>query len=167
MLTISCTVTEREYVAAMWTHLRPRPSMRVVGLLLACLFLAVTAMVVNDLRAPGTSQRTSWFFLAILAYLLFTFLVWTPLRARRLFRQHKGAGDPFTLTFESGALEFSNARGHAKLPWDHFRKWKESRVLFLLYHTDVMYQIIPKRCFSDDQLGEFRTTLLQHVRRVV
>ena len=30
--------------------------------------------------------------------------------------------------------------------WSFVRKWKEGRHLFPIYHTDTLFQLIPKRC---------------------
>ena len=53
-----------------------------------------------------------------------------------------------------------------KLPWRDYRKWKEGKTVFLLYHTDAMFQIIPKASFSLDQQAALRQILAQHLRRV-
>lgn len=43
-----------------------------------------------------------------------------------------------------------------KVAWDHFRRWSETRHLFLLHPQANAALMIPKRCFTPDQLAELR-----------
>ena len=40
--------------------------------------------------------------------------------------------------------------GEARINWSGVKKWKESDQLFLIYVSDVIFYILPKRTFSDE-----------------
>jgi hypothetical protein len=47
--------------------------------------------------------------------------------------------------------------GQASRPWLDYVKSKEDNQVFLLYHSDVMFEIIPKSWFrSSEQVEAFR-----------
>lgn len=164
---VVCNVTERDYVLAMWANMRPRPWLRVVGCLLACLFLVVLVLEGLKLRSQGLDYHPFWVLLVAALYFLLVFLVWYPWRTRRHYRQQKASGAPFTLTADDSGMEFSGEFSTGRTPWDQLWKWKEAPCVFLLYYTDVLYLILPKRCFSMEQIDALRQTLMRHVRHVV
>jgi hypothetical protein len=47
-------------------------------------------------------------------------------------------------------FSISNSYGQSLIPWKDFVKWKEGQELFLLYRSDVMFTMIPKRLISTE-----------------
>lgn len=83
-----------------------------------------------------------------------------PRRLRRVYRQHAGYKSNFTYSWDQDALTADSDIGHARRPWSHYTKWLENDHVFLLYHSDVMFELIPKRWFSSrDQLANFRNAV--------
>jgi len=84
----------------------------------------------------------------------------------RIFRQQKSLNLPFSIEATSEAFCAFNETGKTTMPWGHFVKWKESERLLLLYHSDILFNLVPKRLFqSGAELAEFRG-FLGGVRRV-
>jgi hypothetical protein len=99
-------------------------------------------------------------------YLAGYFLVLLPWRARRIFRQQKSLQHPFRMIVDASGLSVSNEFGQAVVPWDHVRKWKENRQLFLVYHSDVLFHMIPKHCLRDpEEAIALRSLLSTHATR--
>lgn len=52
-------------------------------------------------------------------------------------------------------------------PWSDYLRWKEGGKCFLLYMSDNLFQIVPKRFFhSDSDIDTFREMLTMRIGRV-
>ena len=73
---------------------------------------------------------------------------------------------PARLQITDTGVTASNSFGQGTYPWSHFHKWKEGKSLLLVYYSDVLFIIVPKRCFDrQEDLDRFRNLLLTNVRR--
>ena len=154
-----------DYLRSQYLHLRPRPLLAVVGVA----FLVLLAWGLYDSVSRWIAGRDTWLFPAmfgaVLLYLVLYFCVMVPISAYRIFNQQKSLNLPFSIEASPEALSSFNETGKSVMPWNHFVKWKEGGTLFLIYHSDVMFQLVPKRFFqSHAELNEFRG-FLAGVRR--
>ncbi|MCL2075063.1 MAG: YcxB family protein [Betaproteobacteria bacterium] len=83
--------------------------------------------------------------------------LYLPWKVRRIHQQHKDFASPFTYTWDSECIEVKHISGQAKRQWSDYAKCKEDEKQFLLYHSDIMFEMIPKSWFQDQtQIAEFR-----------
>ena len=161
-----CEITPRDYVQAQYLHIRPRPLIGCVGIGLAVLFLAVLGFSAIMLARDGGSPSLVVIMSALGAYLAGYFLWFIPWRARRIYAQQKSLHSPIRMKVDASGVAAQNQLGQVAIPWDHIRKWKENRHLFLLYHADVLFQMIPKRCLkSAEDINALRALLSSHSKR--
>ncbi len=74
-----------------------------------------------------------------------------------MYRQLKDLSSPFTYTWNAEFLEAQGKSGHAKREWRNYVKFKEDEKLFLLYHADNIFEMLPKGWFQDQaQVADFR-----------
>lgn len=153
--------------AATWVHLRPRRFMGAVGLsLLALLFWGILVRFFGPTSGDGPNGL-KWFALALLCYLLVASFVVIPRRCRRTFSQRKDLHRPCAFSVSQAGLVFENEHVVGTYPWSDFVKWKEGKSVILLYMSDNMCHVLPKRFFSSEQeLQEFRAFVSGHVKRV-
>jgi len=79
-----------------------------------------------------------------------------PWRSRRVFTQQKSLQRPVEFWWDDDALHGSNDRGSNSTPWSDYVKWRQSERIILLYLSDAMFQMVPKRCFDGPaQLAAF------------
>jgi len=71
-----------------------------------------------------------------------------PWRARRLFAQQKNLQRPVTFHWDDSGLAWSSENGSGKTAWSDYVKWRQNDRLVLLYHSDVMFQMLPRRAFT-------------------
>jgi len=129
---------------------------RVVRFMLYGVYLVFVFAFVSELYSIATGQHGAqlsdivpiFIFLAI--YPLYRYVI-LPNRIKKIYAQQKELHSPFEIEFTDTAMIFSNEFGNATRPWNHFTKWKENDELILLYHSDVIYNILPKRIFTDPQ----------------
>ncbi|MGY0613458.1 YcxB family protein [Luteimonas sp. A501] len=80
-----------------------------------------------------------------------------PGRAEKIYNQQASLRATYTYSWDNDGLSVSSETGHARRPWSDYIKFLESDQLFLLYHSDIMFEIFPKSWFSrQEQAGEFR-----------
>jgi hypothetical protein len=96
------------------------------------------------------------------AFLLYRYYL-LPRQVRKIFFQQKELSSPFEIEINEEGLKFSNEYGNSLRPWDHYTKWKENNELILLYHSDLVYSIIPKRFVTDpSQIEKIKNYLINY-----
>jgi MFS family permease len=157
-------ITFDDYKAAQRLAMRPRQAYRITGYLLFALFfigLTVTLFI----------AKSDWrilFVIGVVLYLIGFFFLYLPYRWRRLFSQHKLLHEPHQCQFTEDALVSTSDLGNVKIPWGMFSKWKEGRKTFILYQSDNLFHIIPKRIFhGTKEEGFLRNTLLGSVGKPI
>ena len=84
-------------------------------------------------------------------------LFYLPRKVRRLHHQQKDLASPFTYTWDSEFLEAKGTSGQSKRQWSNYARCKENEKLFLLYHSDAIFEMFPKAWFQDQvKIAEFR-----------
>jgi hypothetical protein len=148
-----------DLVRAQRLHLRPRRAYARVGVVLLALG-GVTAIVL--LVAPGEWHWGRLVMPACLAYLFASWYSLLPYLARRQYAQQKDLQRELSFHAAEDGLHARNELGQAIRPWSDIRKWKEDEHLFLLYITDSLYLMVPKRMFEQEaELAAFRGFLPQ------
>jgi len=159
-MNLAIQLTPEDYAQSCYVHMRPRPIFKWAGYFV--LSLAVIAAVISLYFAFADREGffIPVFLVAMLAYLAFLFLFIQPKRVRKIFRQQKIMQSPYSFTVTDEAVITKSDVGDTKLTWDYFVKWKEGKNLFMMYQSDVLYHMVPKRCFaSPEEMTQFRQLL--------
>jgi hypothetical protein len=164
---IKGTYSANDLFSATWVHLRPRRSFAIIGLVLAVLYCGTMWFV---FLGPGAAaEQNSWVRWACLgsgAYLAVSFGVGVSYRARRNFTQRKDLQRECAFEPSETGLTYTTPHAQGVKPWGDYLKWKEGKSVFLVYLSDNMYQLIPKRFFvSEDAISSFRATLKERIAR--
>jgi len=159
-------VSWSDYLRAQYLHLRPRPAWVCAGIGIVALGLAILAAALARTLAGDPPPRFPYLLLVSLGYLGLYFCVFVPWRAHALYRRQTGAESSFRILADSDGLVVSSELGELRLPWTVLRKWKESASLFLIYRSDSLFHLVPKRLFSSsDQVEAFRSLLRRNLAR--
>lgn len=79
-----------------------------------------------------------------------------PRRARKQFAQQKNLQRPIEFSWDEQALHWASANGNGQMPWSDYVKRRQNERIVLLYLSDALFQMIPKRCFDEPaQLQDF------------
>lgn len=157
-------ITADDYLGAIRLSLKPRPWVLVLGGLIAALCLLALGLS----AAAALQGRATWDDLLsalAMAFLPTWYWLYLPWRVRRLYRQQRSLQEAFTVVLDDDAgLRLETAHGQTLLPWSHIGRWRESRSLFVLYESDALIHILPKR-FFDETLSKdhLREALRQRV----
>jgi YcxB-like protein len=155
-------LSESDLLAAQWLHIRPRRSYQLVGMLLLALFLiAVVLGVYGAIR--GT---VSWFNLSLAVTsgaVLALWAAWFRWRVRKVYRQQVSLHGDQRYRATDEYLDASSPHGSGILNWSAIVKWRQSDKLVLLYQSDLVFHVIPKRWMTPDQIGVFAAFLSSNV----
>jgi len=83
--------------------------------------------------------------------------------ARRQFRNNPIAQSSITLDVSEQGLKFHSAHADSTLAWSAYVGWGEVKSVFVIMPQPRAYMTVPKRAFSEGQLGEFREILRRNI----
>ena len=140
-------LTSSDYLAAIRLGYKPRPFFAALGVLLALFFLFGLGLVAKS-ALMGQSSWTDLGIALCVGYFPGWYYLYLPWRVGKVFKQQRSLREPFSIEFEDAGLRFRTPQSDGLLPWDHLHKWRESKVAFVLYHSDALFNILPKRFFG-------------------
>ena len=142
-----------DYLNSQLLHMQPDPVRRILyyGVYAVLVLALVSGLYFFAMGQPDIQLSYILpFFIFVAIYPLYRYVL-LPNQVKKIFTQQTELNSPFELEFTDTGLTVSNEFGNSIRPWKNFIKWKENSELIMLYHSDVMYSIIPKRFFSDSQ----------------
>jgi hypothetical protein len=150
MVTINGKFELEDVKAAQALHARTGRLVTWLGyLMLGIMILLLVGGLVLALMGslPWTTILIPAFFLGFLAFFQFYL---RPYQITRAYNQHKELSSPFVMELTDEGYSLKNSYGSARIPWKDFAKWKEDQKVILLYRTDIMFNMVPKRLLQDD-----------------
>jgi hypothetical protein len=93
--------------------------------------------------------------------IFFVLLFWVSpwLSARKQFRGQPGAQGARTVTLDSTGVHWSWDGGNGDVAWKNYVSYLETKNVFLLFSSPIMFGVIPKRSLSAEQVPELRSLL--------
>lgn len=156
-LTMNAQLTAQDYVKAQFLHLRPRAVFKWVGVIIVLLAVIVFVFAAyRDLQEKRLSSAVMWMGIAGLYFTIcYGFLL--PWRSRRHFKQQKTLNASFKMTIDSEALRSESSFGTLHFKWKDFHKYKIGNNLILVYQSDLLFHMFPRRWFESEE--DFRLFL--------
>ena len=156
------TLNADDYVAAQRLHLRQwRKRQRMILGVFAAIGIIVMTIGPFLLGAILFGAGAGGFFGELLLYTRSWPRAW-----RKLFAQQKALHESFRYGWDETGLHISTPLSHALRPWPYYLKHIEDEEILLLYHSDAMFELIPKRWPEHARLPDtFEALLLQHLGR--
>jgi hypothetical protein len=158
------TISKNDYLMAVRLKNKPSKGAQITISLIGLLYLLIFFLGIYY----STKTFIQWQTLIPISLIPFFFLAFryilTPIQVRRVYDQQSELHKPIDMEITEDKLISSNDYGHSRRPWSDFTKWKEDENLFLLYHSDAIQTMIPKRIFSSqDELNNFRRLLTNNI----
>lgn len=89
-------------------------------------------------------------------------LLWAfylPWKARRMFGQQKSLHERYELTGDADGLSVHGPRVQGTARWNEYLREKDNERLALAYRSDLLFQMLPRRVFGDEQWRSIRPPL--------
>jgi len=164
-ITYAGQLTADDYIAANKLHMQKRGWKRVAWMAI-WFVLGLGAVLSADIAVqdPSAGLPPLLIILSIVGLQLFLRIIYLPRRARHIFSQQRSLQLPFESVVTDTGLESTNANGKTQLPWGHLIRWKEGDTLFVVYQSDLVFNMVPKRCFArPDHVAEFRAIVTERL----
>lgn len=72
-----------------------------------------------------------------------------PRKLRRLHAQQAALRHAITYAWDENGLEVTWSGGQARRPWADFIRYRENPQVLLLYHNDMLFDVVPTSWFAD------------------
>jgi hypothetical protein len=95
-------------------------------------------------------------YVAIVALLVVNYFLVAPISARRSYRKHKALHYQYTYSWSETGLMLVHPRGESRMVWSDYLKWRENEQVFLFYHGPRIFNILPKRVLTPEQIADVR-----------
>jgi amino acid transporter len=142
---------------------RPKAIVSLLVIFFVCLVLlsAITG-IVFPLNPERLAQRWPLVLgaslLPFLMVLVLALLI-GPIQARGIYRQQRSLQGEIGLSWTAESLAFESEYGNFAMPWSHFVRVSEDRNTFVLFESDRLYRIIPKRVLDGATESSLRARL--------
>jgi hypothetical protein len=165
---ITIQLNEQDYLAAQRLHRRSSE----LRFWVAIGIIALASLLIGYLEPPSpegffSSHAGPLATMLPVGILLIAFrYVYVPSRHRRIFRQQKNLHVPYELSWSDTGFVATSERGSVRTAWTDVIKCRENEKLLLLYLSDVMFHILPKRSFPDDATGAQIREFIEHSLKI-
>jgi hypothetical protein len=149
MSSIKVELTAEEYVAAFQyqSGFKVPPTGSFYFLLALCIVAAIFGSFTLAQRgAPaffGIGPAALFAGILLFGYILL------PRRARVLYNQQRELHEPMQIEITPDTIRFHSSFGSSTRPWGSFLKWAETPHNFLLYQSDALLNVIPKKALTE------------------
>lgn len=160
-MTNSINITADDVVAAQRLHTTPTRRRMFVMFLLGS--VSLVAWYASGLRALSAVAGG---FIGVGVVQALTLWLYLPYRARRTYRQQKNLQRSHQFSWDDQAIFFHSEDYEGKIRWSDLLKAREDHSMLLLYQSDALFHLFPKRSFSSpEQFNEFRSHVAALVKR--
>jgi len=152
---LTATVTENDLFKAQQLHTKPsgaKTALFLLVLLLVGLYLYDQVGVEPGVLAGG--------FVGGIVGFVGYYVVFLKYKCAKIYRQQKNLQIPYQFSWDNDSIYMKNEMGEGRIKWSDFTKHKQNKTLILLYHSDALFNIVPKSAFiNEQQLSEFSSHL--------
>ncbi len=160
-------LTEEDYLRGVRFKAKPEGGFQLTFSLASIMIMLFLIGIYLFIRSLMSWQTLIPVVLIPVFYLIGRYF-WVPRYVNRIYQQQKELQKPVEIQITMDALHSANEFGQSTRPWSNFTNWKENEHLFLLYHSDALQTLIPKRIFSNQEQIEFlRERLRENIKTKV
>ncbi|NBB49093.1 hypothetical protein GVN24_12485 [Rhizobium sp. CRIBSB] len=80
-----------------------------------------------------------------------------PIRARWIYKRQKQLHKPITIQWSNEGITATGAEGHWTTSWTDYHRFVADEKMLLFYIGPNLFQMLPRRALSDDQLANIRS----------
>jgi hypothetical protein len=85
---------------------------------------------------------------------------------RRSYQKDRRFQHDFTADVSEEGVHFVTPNSDSRVKWGGFVRFLESDEIFMLFHAEWVFSIIPKRAFAPGETDHFRDPLRRHIAAV-
>jgi hypothetical protein len=141
--------------AAQALHARAGKTIQwILYILMAGVLITGVWSVMSESRG-GFDWSLMVFPLVLAGVFALSWFVLRPIQVKRLYTQNKELSSQFEMTLAEMGYAITNSYGSAVIPWKDYAKWKADDKIILLYRSDNMFNMVPKRLLNGEGDTQF------------
>ncbi|MEM1253981.1 MAG: YcxB family protein [Cyanobacteria bacterium P01_H01_bin.21] len=157
MITLQCQLKPEDYIQATRLHMR-QTWLKYLALLVLGLYLAIFIhLIVTGSSLALMIERLLPFSILVLTYGVIYFVI-QPWNARRIFSQQKTLQAEYEMVISPDTITSTTKNGYVEMPLSDFHKYKVGKDLILVYQSQALFHMFPRRFFASDE--DYNTFLL-------
>lgn len=86
-----------------------------------------------------------------------------PRRAKRFVSQQKSIQGEISIGWDAEGVAFAAKDAQSRTAWGDYFKWLENDVVLVLFQSENLLNVLPKRVLTDEQVAEIRSRLIAAV----
>ena len=130
--------------------LRSRGLFMVIILLMVLLGVVILVGYALGGRTAAQVTRTMP-LVAVIPALLLLIVALCYYTARTSLKSSPGLSGPQHFTFSQAGIDFRSEKASSHFAWEILHAVKETSRVYLLYHSKLVYNMVPKRAFQSDE----------------
>lgn len=155
MITLQqCKLKPEDYIKAQYLHMRPSPWLKYLCIALLSLYLVL--LVASSFRLGSLDSDSYPIFGLIFGLILYLYVV-IPWNTRRMFSQQKTLQVEHEILISPEMIEITSEHGTTRMRLSEFHTYKVGKDLILLYHSQALFHMFPRRFFALEE--DFETFL--------
>ncbi len=158
---ITYEMTETDFVQAMNVHRYSKGPTPISVMVISAVGGFVLWELVRHHGSP--SHLLPALIFATLVFVGFTFIASPRRLAVKQFRSLPNARGPRSLRLDEAGLHWRWDGGALDLEWKNITKFVESQNQFVLYTSPILFNPLPKRGLSTEQISDLRSFVLEHL----
>lgn len=143
----------RRHILKQWTITR------IVMMVALVIMIILVGYALTMLTGQDVLRWVILFLLALAAAMLLLIFLFSPYKTRKIFYQQKELSLPFQIKFDEMGVHFQNEMGGNNRPWSLFLKWDQNEKIMLLYLSDIMFLMLPKRLLTNEVIAFIQAQL--------
>ena len=170
---IEYEISERDYLNAQRLAIKnyPRRSVRWTRIGLPVFGLVLLLGFIFNFVLTIVVQKQAFPFVSMVGLLIPAFFISSPLlnnrSQRKLYAKSTSLHGKLSLSANAGALEFHGPNFQSKVDWSVFDSFFEDRDSFVLFQKTLVFNMIPKRQLSDEQVAALRDLFSSNLKKPI
>jgi hypothetical protein len=156
---VSLTLTADDYIAANRLHflkcLRSRGALAALAMLVLAYLVWMTIAHIDRWGTIGVIALNAC-LAAVVVWMVAHYFLLVPVSTRRTYSKHKTLHRPYTYSWSETGLTITGTGGEWHLAWNDYLKWDENAEIFILYQAPRLFNMVPKRALSPEQIVDIR-----------
>jgi len=140
-------------------------AVRAIPFILVSGCLLYGAFAASQRDWEGVAASVGWLAvgLALIVWMYVANKWLLPGSARKQLAGSRELQGDMVVRWDRTAISFESRHGKSGWPWSDFSRWQETPGNLLLWRSDRLYNCLPKRTLTNDQIAELR----QHLRQAL
>ncbi|WP_417584557.1 YcxB family protein [Pelagibacterium sp.] len=159
---VTLTLTPSDYASALQLHARryfiANTGPKIFTFLIVLVALAMMIMTGFD---EGFTSAAIGGLIGLAAMPPLIYFIALPYRAKKVFAQQKTLHAPIAASWSEDGFTANTSSMGGTIAWNQYFGWSEDQAVFLIMQSQQLFQMLPKRAMTNQQIEDLRAHLVR------